>query len=124
MPVAAALTCEGPTASPTSPLEGRHRQGVDHLLYRAWRGGAITVASRFDPLFASNFNERCFRFGIGSPWTIMHSKHPELRQAFHSEAAIAWGGNGGWAQRTWRARPSAAHRRAAPGWRPAHAAQP
>lgn len=69
-------------------VEGRHKQVLDHLLYHAWRGGAITVAGRVDRLFAAEFDQRGFRLSVGSPWTIVHSRNARLQQAFQSGAAF------------------------------------
>lgn len=56
---------------------------LNHLFAHGLRNGAIAFTGQLDPRFAQEFvDKNCF-LGCGSPWTLVHSRNPELLQAFH-----------------------------------------
>lgn len=55
-----------------------------HLLYRAWRSGAVTVEGRNDPFFVSVVVQRRLGFTLAQPWVVFHSSDPRVAAAFRS----------------------------------------
>jgi hypothetical protein len=56
---------------------------LDHLFYHSWRNGAIALSGRLDPKFAQEFSDKYCFFNCGGPWTLTHSKNPEILQAIY-----------------------------------------
>jgi hypothetical protein len=57
---------------------------LDHLFHHAWRSGAIAVAGRLDPRFTQELSDKyCFLHRRG-PWTLVHSRRPELLHAIQA----------------------------------------
>lgn len=59
----------------------RISQVLDHLIEDASQSGAIALAGRLDPAFASELSEKyCLLYRRGH-WTLIHSRRPELLHA-------------------------------------------
>jgi hypothetical protein len=56
---------------------------LDHLFYHGWRDGAIALSGRLDPKFAQEFSDKYCFFNCGGPWTLTHSKNPEVLRAIY-----------------------------------------
>jgi hypothetical protein len=56
---------------------------LDHLFYHGWRNGAIALSGRLDPRFAQEFSDKYCFFNCGGPWTLTHSRTPEILQAIY-----------------------------------------
>lgn len=58
----------------------RHWAGqvLDGLFHDAWRSGAIAVSGRLAPGLMQELSDRHCVVKIGSPWTLIHSREPEL----------------------------------------------
>jgi hypothetical protein len=56
---------------------------LNHLFYHAWRSGAIALSGRLDPRFAQEFSDRYCFFNYDGPWTLTHSRKPEILQAIY-----------------------------------------
>jgi hypothetical protein len=56
---------------------------LDHLFYHGWRNGAIALSGRLDPKFAQEFSDKYCFFNCGGPWTLTHSKNPEVLRAIY-----------------------------------------
>jgi hypothetical protein len=56
---------------------------LDHLFYHGWRNGAIALSGRLDPKFAQEFSDKNCFFNCGGPWTLTHSRNPEILQAIY-----------------------------------------
>jgi hypothetical protein len=56
---------------------------LNHLFYHGWRNGAIALSGRLDPKFAQEFSDKNCFFNCGGPWTLTHSKNPEILQAIY-----------------------------------------
>jgi len=56
---------------------------LDHLFYHGWRNGAISLSGRLDPKFAQEFSDKYCFFNCGGPWTLTHSRNPEILQAIY-----------------------------------------
>jgi hypothetical protein len=61
------------------------------LFYDTWKAGAVAVAGRLDPQFAQALSDKYCLFHRRGPWTLVHSKCPELLQPF-------WNGNASFAR--------------------------
>jgi len=67
----------------------RHRgQVFDHLLHHAWQRGAVLATGRLDAPFMGSLLERGYTFNLARPWTMMHSRRPELMALFQSGGAF------------------------------------
>ncbi|PYP24321.1 MAG: hypothetical protein DMD55_14920 [Gemmatimonadetes bacterium] len=64
-------------------LDDRHPDVFTQLCYHAWQRGAITVRGRLDPQFVKCFTGDRLGFTLAEPWTLVHSRRPELLAAFH-----------------------------------------
>jgi len=62
--------------------DNRHRELFDQLCYHAWQRGAILLSGRLDPQFVPCFAEDRLHLTLAEPWTIVHSRRPELLAAF------------------------------------------
>lgn len=56
---------------------------LDHLFYHGWRDGAIALSGRLDPKFAQEFSDKYCSFNCGGPWTLTHSRNPEVLRAIY-----------------------------------------
>jgi hypothetical protein len=56
---------------------------LNHLFYDAWRNGAIALSGRLDPRFAQEFSDRHCFFNCDGPWTLTHSRKPDVLQAIY-----------------------------------------
>jgi hypothetical protein len=56
---------------------------LDNLFYHGWRNGAIALSGRLDPKFAQEFSDKYCFFNCGGPWTLTHSKNPEVLRAIY-----------------------------------------
>ena len=56
---------------------------LDHLFYHGWKNGAIALSGRLDPKFAQEFSDKYCFFNCGGPWTLTHSRNPEILQAIY-----------------------------------------
>lgn len=56
-------------------------QVLGHLIYRAWRQGAIALAGRLEPGFLDELLTGCFLSPGRGPWMLVHSKRPSLLHA-------------------------------------------
>ena len=56
---------------------------LDHLFYHSWRNGAIALSGRLDPRFAQEFSDKYCFFNCDGPWTLTHSRKPEVLQAIY-----------------------------------------
>jgi len=56
---------------------------LDHLFYHSWLDGAIALSGRLDPKFAQEFSDKHCFFNCGGPWTLTHSKNPEVLRAIY-----------------------------------------
>src|SRR5262245_2533204 len=56
---------------------------LDHLFHHGWRNGAIALSGRIDPKFIQEFSDRYCLFNCGGPWTLTHSRNPEVLQAIY-----------------------------------------
>lgn len=59
----------------------QHRAVLDHLFEDAWQQGVTVVQGRLDPAFAPQLSERCVLSYRRGYWTLVHSKHSEVRNA-------------------------------------------
>jgi hypothetical protein len=56
---------------------------LNHLVYRAWQQGATVLSGRMEPQWMPTFSDRHCPFVCGPQWLVVHSRQPELVQAFH-----------------------------------------
>jgi hypothetical protein len=56
---------------------------LDNLFYHGWRNGAIALSGRLDPKFAQEFSDKYCFFNCDGPWTLTHSKNPEVLQSIY-----------------------------------------
>jgi hypothetical protein len=56
---------------------------LDHLFLHGWQNGAIALSGRLDPKFAQEFSDRYCFFNCGGPWTLTHSRNPEVLRAIY-----------------------------------------
>jgi hypothetical protein len=60
-----------------------HRDIVlDHLIHDAWSRGVAAVTARLDRFFAAAVSQRQFSLTLAQPWSVAHSRLPELKKAF------------------------------------------
>jgi hypothetical protein len=57
---------------------------LDHLMNHAWREGATVLSGRLEPALTQAFSARRCIFQCGPQWMLLHSRRPELLNAFHS----------------------------------------
>lgn len=60
---------------------GHHRAVLDCALSRAAQRGAVTLAGRLDPAFAAPLTDLRVPFTLGQPFTLVHTRRPELLEA-------------------------------------------
>lgn len=58
------------------------RDVLNHLFYRAWRQGATALSGRMEPHLMQAFSDKHCLFHCGPQWLLVHSRQPELLQAF------------------------------------------
>jgi hypothetical protein len=69
---------------------------LDHLFHHAYRGGALALSGRLDPRFIQEFSDKyCFLHRRG-PWTLVHSRRPDLIQAIQQGDACLTPLEGEW----------------------------
>jgi hypothetical protein len=56
---------------------------LDHLFYHGRKNGAVALSGRLDPKFAQEFSDKYCFFNCGGPWTLTHSRNPEILQAIY-----------------------------------------
>jgi hypothetical protein len=56
---------------------------LDHLLHDAWQQGVTVLSGRPERDLMPALSERHFIFSCGPAWALIHSKKPELINAFH-----------------------------------------
>jgi hypothetical protein len=54
-----------------------------HLFYHSRQNGAIALSGRLDPKFAQEFSDKYCSCNFGGPWTLTHSRNPEVLQAIY-----------------------------------------
>ena len=57
---------------------------LDHLFYRAWREGGVSVTGRLDPRFVQPLSDKYCLFHRRGPWVLIKSHTPELMNALES----------------------------------------
>jgi len=57
---------------------------LDHLFYRAWREGGVSVTGRLDPRFLQPLSDKYCLFHRRGPWVLIKSNTPELVTALES----------------------------------------
>lgn len=72
------------------------RDVLDHLFHDAWRRGATALLGRLDPAFMSELSEKYCPFYRRGPWTLIHSRRPELLDALHRGDAFMTRMEGEW----------------------------
>jgi hypothetical protein len=72
---------------------------LDHLFYHGWRNGAIALSGRLDPKFAQEFSDKYCFFNCGGPWTLTHSRDPEVLQAIYQGDLFLTRLEGEWSMR-------------------------
>jgi Acetyltransferase (GNAT) domain len=63
------------------------RDVLDHLLCHAWGQGATAVSGRMEPGMMQTFSDRHCIFHCGPQWVLIHSRRPELLNAFNGGTA-------------------------------------
>jgi hypothetical protein len=56
---------------------------LDHLFHHSWRNGAVALSGRLDPKFAQEFSDKYCFFNYEGPWTLTHSRNPEVLRAIY-----------------------------------------
>ena len=56
---------------------------LDHLFHDAWRAGVDGLSGRIDPALAQGYSDAYCIFSRRGPWTVVHSRDPELVNLFH-----------------------------------------
>jgi hypothetical protein len=85
--------------SPVLQVAGRKDsiKGVlDHLFYHAWRGGAIALSGRMDPRYVQEFSDKYCVFHRRGPWTLIHSRRPDVIQVIQRGNAFLTPLEGEW----------------------------
>ena len=59
---------------------------LDRLFYDAWQAGAVAVAGRLEPRFLQALSDKYCLLHRRGPWTLVHTRCPDLLRAF-------WTGN-------------------------------
>jgi hypothetical protein len=55
---------------------------LDHLLHHSWRQGATGLSGRMEPGLMQAFSDKHCLFHCGPQWVLLHSRRPELLDAF------------------------------------------
>jgi hypothetical protein len=79
--------------------EERIGEVLDHLFAQAWRDGMVALIGRIDPRFVGPFSARGCFFHHRGHWTLIHSRDPELIQAFQRGDAFLTRLEGEWCMR-------------------------
>jgi len=61
---------------------------LDHLIYDAWGRGVVALHGRLDPPFVQEFSDRYCLISRRGPWTLVHTRNPEISQAVHRGEAF------------------------------------
>lgn len=56
-------------------------QVLDHLAHHAWERGGVTITGRLDPGLVAEIGRRKCTIRHEGPWTVVHSRRPELIHA-------------------------------------------
>jgi hypothetical protein len=72
---------------------------LDHLFEDAEQQGAAGVCGRLEPRLLAALSDRRVLFFRGDVWTLVHTRHTELRHAFHSGDAFLSRLEGEWCLR-------------------------
>jgi len=56
---------------------------LQQLFNDAWRHGAVALRGRLDPAHLQELSDRHCWFRRDGPWTLMHSRHPDVLDALH-----------------------------------------
>jgi hypothetical protein len=56
---------------------------LNHLFYHGRMNGAIALSGRLDPKFAQEFSDKYCFFNCGGPWTLTHSRNPDVLRAIY-----------------------------------------
>ena len=76
--------------------EGRYDHVLKRLLADAWQHGAAAVHGRFDPRFATALSERHCWMRADGAWTLVHSRHADVLDAFQRGSAFLSRLDGEW----------------------------
>jgi len=60
----------------------------DHLLADAWEHGAVMLSGRLEPGMVREMSLRHCYFRQTGPWTLAHSRQPELLEAIRGGSAF------------------------------------
>ena len=74
-------------------------EALDHLFHHGWRNGAIAFSGRLDPKFAQEFSDKYCSFNFGGPWTLTHSRNPEVLEAIYQGNLFLTKLDGEWCMR-------------------------
>jgi len=55
---------------------------LDHLFHHAWSNGSESISGRLDPKLLPELSSRACYLNCGPPWVLIHSRDPEILQAF------------------------------------------
>ncbi len=69
-------------------LDGFFDRVLQRLLADAWRHGAAAMRGRVDPRYVQELSARHCWFRWDSPWTLVHSRHPDVIAAIHQGEAF------------------------------------
>jgi hypothetical protein len=58
------------------------REVLHHLFYHAWQQGMVAITGRLNPRFIQAFSDQYCIFHHRDLWMLVHSRKPELLQAF------------------------------------------
>jgi len=72
---------------------------LDHLFYDAWQQDSVAVSGRLDPRFMREVSDKYCFFNCGRPWVLIHSRNPDLLQAFQDGDAMLSKLEGEWCMR-------------------------
>ncbi len=69
---------------------------LDDLIHDAWTQGALTLAGRLDPRYATEISDRGAYFKYRQNWFLIYAKAPELAQAIYAGDAFLTRLEGEW----------------------------
>jgi hypothetical protein len=72
---------------------------LDHLFSHGWRNGAIALSGRIDPKYVQEFSDKYCSFDCGGPWTLTHSRNPEVLRAIYQGDLFLTRMEGEWCMR-------------------------
>src|SRR5262245_6547299 len=62
--------------------KGSSRAVLDHLFHHAWSNGSESISGRFGPELLPELSGRACYLNCGPPWVLIHTRNPEILQAF------------------------------------------